>query len=415
MSPIFVVGIGLAGATDLSPAAQTVVEQATLLVGGQRHLRYFPAHPAPQVMLGDLAMALEQIEQHVTSLDAATVVILASGDPLFFGLGRLLLTAFPADQLTFYPHLSAVQIAFNRIKVPWQDANVISLHGRSPDQLIKALQRGDPKLAIFTDPYYTPSAIARLFLDLDLPLRYDMWVCEDLEGPSEQIQKFDPQNLLEQTFATLNIVILLRNDPIAVQEEWPCLGLPDHSFLSFPDRPSLMTKQEIRVLAIAQLNLHPHQIIWDIGAGTGSVSIEMARVSPSSTIFAIEKSAVGHRLIQKNCERFNINNIQAVHGEAPQSLSDLPHPARIFIGGSGGHLTAILEFCQAYHHSHTQMVLAIATLENFETARQWLQNHNWSMQLLQVQISRSVTISTMTRWNPLNPVMLIQAQPQTPK
>jgi precorrin-6B C5,15-methyltransferase / cobalt-precorrin-6B C5,C15-methyltransferase len=412
MSPIFVVGIGLAGAADLSPAAQAAIEQATLLVGGQRHLGYFPDHPAPKIMLGDLAIALGQIQQHLTHHAGATV-ILASGDPLFFGLGRLLLTTFPADQLTFYPHLSAIQIAFSRVKVPWQDASIISLHGRSADQLIEAFQRGDPKLAVFTDSIYTPTAIARLFLELDLPIFYDFWVCEDLDGPGERIQKFDPHALIDQAFAALNVVILLRCDRTLSEQDWPCLGLPDYSFWSFPDRPSLITKREIRVLAISELDLRPHQIIWDIGAGTGSVSIEMARISPTSTIFAIEKSAMGHRLIQKNCERFRVENIEAIHGEAPQTLSNLPRPCRIFIGGSGGNLVPILEYCQAHHDRSTQMVLAAATLENFETARQWLRNHNWSMRLLQIQISRSVAISTMTRWNPLNPVMLIKAQPHS--
>ncbi len=414
MSPIYVVGIGLGGAADLSPMAQTTVEQATLLVGGQRHLNYFPEHPASKLVLADLNAALVDIQQHLELPAENLVVVLTSGDPLFFGFGRLLLTAFPADQLTFYPHLSAIQLAFSCIKVPWQDATIISLHGRSTEQLTTALQRGDDKVAIFTDPIYTPAEIARFFLALDLPVAYHFWVCENLGGPGERVQKFDLHQLIGQKFAALNVVILMRCDPSVSEEESPCLGLADSRFLSFPDRPSLMTKREVRVLAISELDLFPGQVIWDVGAGTGSVSIEMARLSPSSRIYAVEKTAIGHHLIQANCQRFQVGNVEAIHGAAPQSFAHLPSPDRVFIGGSGGNLIAILEDCQRYSHEQTIIVLAIATLENLETALHWLREHHWGTQLLQVQLSRSIAIANLTRWHPLNPVTLIKAKQNHP-
>lgn len=412
MTPIVVVGIGLAA--DLSPTAQAEVEQATLLVGGQRHLSYFPDHTAQKLPLGDLSAAIEQIQHHLTHSPAPKIVILASGDPLFFGLGRLLLTTFPAEQLTFYPHLSSVQLAFSRIKVPWQDANIISLHGRSPEALIQALQKGHDKIAVLTDPTYTPAAIARLFLTLDLPVAYQFWVCEDLGGPSEQVQAFAPAQLLGQTFAALNIVILIRLPPTPSTEDWPQLGLPDGSFLSFPDRPSLITKREVRVLAIAELDLHENQTIWDIGAGTGSVAIEIARISTHSTVYAIEKTVIGHRLIKENCRRFAVNNIEAICGTAPEALAALPPPDRIFMGGSGGNLSAILDCCQIHACEQTVIVLAIATLETLEAALRWFRTHHWSTQLLQVQVARSVPIATLTRWQPLNPVTLIKASQKLP-
>ncbi|MEO0378037.1 MAG: precorrin-6y C5,15-methyltransferase (decarboxylating) subunit CbiE [Cyanobacteria bacterium P01_A01_bin.17] len=409
MSPIVVVGIGLAGAADLSSTAQAAVDQATLLVGGQRHLSYFANHVAPKLTLGDLSSALEQIQDHLAISSQNKVVILASGDPLFFGLGRLLLTTFSTEQLTFHPHLSAVQLAFSRIKVPWQDANIVSLHGRSPERLIQALQKGDDKIAIFTDPTYTPAAIAQLFLTLDLPVAYQFWVCEDLGSPSEQVQRFAPFQLLGQTFAALNIVILIRLTPTPSEADWPHLGLPDGSFLSFPDRPSLITKREVRVLALAELDLHENQIIWDIGAGTGSVAIETARISASSTVYAVEKTVMGHRLIQENCRRFAVSNVEAICGTAPDALAALPPPDRIFIGGSGGNLSTILDCCQIHACKQTVIVLAIATLETLEIALHWLRTHHWSTQLLQIQVSRSVPIATLTRWQPLNPVTLIRA------
>lgn len=415
MTPISVVGIGLAGAADLSAEARAVVDQASLLIGGQRHLSYFPDHPAPKRSLGNLKTALDQIQQDLIDHPQHHIVILASGDPLFFGIGRLLLTVFPEEQLTFYPHLSSVQIAFNRLKIPWQDTTIISLHGRPPERLIQALQRGDRTLAIFTDATHTPAAIARLFLSLDLAVTYQFWVCEELGSSTEQIQSVDPVQLQNQSFAALNLVILVRRDQAVPNITWPYLGIPDQAFLGFPDRPGLMTKREVRVLAISELELQPNQIIWDIGAGTGSVAIEMARLSPGSTIYAVEKTAIGHQLIQQNCQRFQVENVNVIHGEALHVCPELPPPNRIFIGGSGGNLTAILDRCQSYRYSPIVAVLAIATLETLETALHWFRKHQWSTQLLQVQLSRSVPIGTRTRWHPLNPVTLIKARPQPPE
>jgi precorrin-6Y C5,15-methyltransferase (decarboxylating) len=162
---IHVVGIGLDGAVGLTDAVREIVSKATLLIGSDRHLSYFPTHPAKRLTLGDFTQAINLIR---TSVDEC-IVILVSGDPLFFGLGRLLLLKLPSENLTFHPHLCAVQLAFNSIKVPWQDACFVSVHGRSSDQLIQVLQQGKEKIAILTDGVNTPKAIAQLYLALDLP------------------------------------------------------------------------------------------------------------------------------------------------------------------------------------------------------------------------------------------------------
>lgn len=422
-SQIHVVGIGLDGVDGLSNATQDLLKQATLLVGSPRHLSYFPDHPAERIVLGDLTTAIAQIRDRLSPSPTAhrpspIFIILTSGDPLFFGLGRLLLNEFPADQLTFHPHLSSVQLAFSRVKLSWQDARVVSVHGRSLEELIQALQQGVEKIAVLTDNTHTPGAIVRLLKSLDLPSHYRLWVCENLGGVNERVIEVTEFAQLEAcTFDPLNVVVLQRLESSLLHgEDVPVLGISDGAFLSFSDRPGLMTKREIRTLVLGELALQPGQTVWDIGAGTGSVSIEIARLSPSSTIYAIEKTAAGFSLIQQNCKRFGVKTVQPIHGMAPMALTKLPPPDRVFIGGSGGNLSQILDSCASHLPSGGRIVLALATIEHLNLTLTWLtaQSSNqavspvrWKHHLLQINLSRSVAIAALTRLSPLNPVTLV--------
>ncbi|NER36854.1 MAG: precorrin-6y C5,15-methyltransferase (decarboxylating) subunit CbiE [Oscillatoria sp. SIO1A7] len=341
---------------------------------------------------------------------APCIAILVSGDPLFFGLGRLLLAELPAEALTFHPHISSVQLAFNRIKVPWQSARTISVHGRSLDELIDALRKGENPIAVLTDSKNSPGAIARLLLSLDLPNAYEFWVGENLGGSTERVCCWrDLASVSKENFAPLNVVVLLRREEEESLdlESLPLLGLPDRSFLSFRDRPGLMTKREVRLLILGELALQPNQTIWDVGAGTGSVSIEIARLFPSSSIYAIEKTAAGISLIEGNAKRFQAGNIISIYGEAPDILYRLPSPDRIFIGGSGGKLERILNICSQQLSRRGTIVLAFSTLENIANLMAWAKQSGWQCRLLQVQLSRSVPIASMTRLEPLNPVAIV--------
>lgn len=428
MTQVHVVGIGLDGAVGLSPSVQQIVERATLLVGSDRHLSYFPHHPAQRLVLGDLAVGSEAIRRQLAASDAdSLIVVLVSGDPLFFGLGRLLLSKLPPEQITFHPHLSSVQLAFNRLKIPWNDARVISAHGRSMDELLDALRQGADKIAVMTDENNSPAQIARLLLSLDLPHRYDFYVCENLGGSDERVNSWlnlqlsNFPSIQGQTFAPLNVVVLVRRTeppdaPLDLQN-LPLLGLPDQTFLSFSDRPGLMTKREIRLLVLGELALQPGQIIWDVGAGTGSVSIEIARNFPTSQIYAVEKTAVGTSLIEQNCRRFQVTNVISIYGSAPEILYRLPAPQRIFIGGSGGQLRQILGVCAAVLPPGGVLVMAMATLETINDATIWVNERSrrepgWNYRLLQVQLSRSVPIAQMTRFTPLNPVTILTVSRQ---
>jgi precorrin-6Y C5,15-methyltransferase (decarboxylating) len=422
MAQIDIVGIGLDGTAGITDKVKQIVQNSTLLVGSARHLSYFPGHPTVRLVLSDLNQAIEELRQLQNSNERIAIVV--SGDPLFFGLGRLLLENIPAQNLRFHPHVTSVQLAFSQIKVPWQDARIVSAHGRSLDELTKLLQQGVEKIAVLTDGTNNPSAIARLYLSLELSAKYDCWICENLGDDKEKVTHFPAEKIAKlaflgaDSFSTLNVIILLRQNSASIQtlnnEHLPILGLSDRAFVSFEDRPGLMTKREIRLIILGELSLQPHQTVWDIGAGTGTVSLEVARLCPTSKIYAIERSAMGKTLIEQNCQRLQVNNVSVIYGSAPESLHHLPPPHRIFIGGSGGNLVEVLDVCAQKLVTDGAIVLALATLEHLNISLEWFNKHNWHYRLLQLQISRSVAVGDLMRFAPLNPVTIITAtrQPQ---
>ncbi len=412
-TPIQVIGVGLDGRGGLASNLQTLIDRAAVLVGSPRHLSYFPETTAATWPLGDLKDTLEHLHQWLRSGVPGIAVVLTSGDPLFFGLGRLLLEHLPAEALTFHPHPSAVQLAFSRLKLPWQGATLVSAHGRSTEELIAALRRGDQLIAVLTDPTHTPAALGQLLLTLALPYRYRLGVCENLGGDAETIHDLTPETVLGKSFASLNVVVLQRHHgEFSALENLPVMGLPDHAFATFGDRPGLITKRDIRIQILADLDPRPDQIVWDIGAGTGSVSVEINRLCPTAQVYAIEKTAAGHGLIEQNQRRLGNANLHAIYGAAPDALAALPDPDRIFIGGSGGHLTGILDCCAQRLRPQGRMVLALATLEHTAMVLTWAKQPEsseltWQIELRQIQVQQGVQVGPLTRWQPLTPITVI--------
>lgn len=417
MGMIDVVGIGLEGPSGLSSAVREIIDRSTVLVGSERHLAYFPDHPARRLVLRNLERDLENLQ----SFDRKeSIAIVVSGDPLLFGLGRLLLEIFDPAELVFHPHLSSIQLAFSRIKLPWQDARLVSVHGRSLELLVPILKEGTPKIALLTDRVNHPGAIAQSTLNLSLNYDYDCWICENLADSDEKVSFYPADELPRlaerpaSDFAPLNVVILQKSQSNLSLDlaKLPLFGIPDRAFASFSDRPGLITKREVRLQILGQLHLQPEQVFWDVGAGTGSVAVEIGRLCPNSEIYAIEKTATGIHLIHENCQRFQVGNVITIAGVAPERLNDLPAPDRIFIGGTGGNLEAILEVCSNRLKFDGLIVLAFATIEHLAEATAWLRSHHWHYEFLQVNLARSVPISDACRFSPLNPITLVTAFPK---
>ncbi|WP_017301055.1 precorrin-6y C5,15-methyltransferase (decarboxylating) subunit CbiE [Nodosilinea nodulosa] len=419
MTPIHVVGVGLDGRGGLSPRIGALIDQAAVLVGSDRQLSYFAPGRGERWPLGDLKATLDRLRQRLELGSPGIIVVLASGDPLFFGLGRLLLAHLPAEHLTFHPHLSAVQLAFSRLKLPWQGATLISAHGRSTVELIAALRRGDGLIAVLTDPTHSPATLAQLLLNLDLPCSYRLWVCENLGADGEQVREFTPEAAISSTFASLNVVVLQRQEDAPDSHALPLIGLPDRAFATFGDRPGLITKRDIRIQILADLDPRADQVIWDVGAGTGSVSVELSRLCPTARVYAIEKTTAGYALIQQNQRRLGSPNLHPVYGAAPDALAQLPDPDRVFVGGSGGSLGEILEVCGRRLRPQGHIVLALATLEHTGAVLGWVDESAtgpspWQVKLRQIQVQHGVRVGSLTRWQPLTPITLVTLKKSEP-
>ncbi|MBS0018381.1 MAG: precorrin-6y C5,15-methyltransferase (decarboxylating) subunit CbiE [Arthrospira sp. SH-MAG29] len=424
---INIIGIGLDGLAGLSESVRQVVKRGHLLVGNSRNLSYFSHETIPKLLLNDMVETLSELKQWLTNWERnyqtnPEVIFLVSGDPLFFDIGGLLAAQFPPDQLIFHPHISSMQLAFNRLQIPWEDARLITLNNRSVDSLTQALKEGVKKIGIFTSVDYPPQAIAQLILSLDLPKVYQFWVAENLGGENERVQPYSIQSINRHQFSPLNLVILLPDLPEVINDvnlaNIPSLGIPDNLFFGNTNEPELITPRELRILALGELGLQPNQVIWDMQASPGSVSVEMARLFPNLTIYAIEKTASGTSLIEQNCRRFQIKNVISINGEVPAILHHLRTPDRIFIGNSDNNLPEILGTCSIRLSPGGRIVVVLRTLEHLNLALEWVKykiqsEKSWNYHLLQVHISRSFSSGSLTKFAPVNPVTILTIEHQS--
>lgn len=409
---LHVIGIGDDGPAGLPPAAAARIAAAVVLAGGERHLAFFPNFHGTRIVID------AERERWLAELRSAyrqkPTVVLASGDPLFYGVGRMLLEAFPRDDLVFEPHVSSVQLAFARLKEPWHDARVVSLHGRPIDCLLPALEEHASKIAILTDVQNHPGAIARFLAERRLDGAYEVAVCENLGGAEERVTRGTVSDVAERRFAPLCVVVLLR-DPNATSVEphspLPLLGLPERTFAHRGDSDGgMITKRDVRVLTLGYLELHAGDVVWDIGAGSGSVALEAARLSPSLRVFAIERSTIAALHIEENCKNLGLTRVQVVRGEAPEALAALPAPNAVFIGGSGGQLGNILEIAATRLRTGGRLVLNCITLENFTLAWEWLRQRHWQVDASTVQLAHSRPLGSLTCFEPEKPITILRGR-----
>ncbi|MHB1557037.1 MAG: precorrin-6y C5,15-methyltransferase (decarboxylating) subunit CbiE [Isosphaeraceae bacterium] len=406
--PLVVIGIGHDGPAGLSAEALDHIARARVLAGGSRHLASLDHLGRETIPIGgDIAGAVRRLEG---TYRQEKTVVLASGDPLFYGIGRALLAAIPRDELVFIPHLSSVQLAFARIKEPWDDARVVSLHGRPMGRLLLALYGAPEKIAVLTDPTNTPRAIADFLAGLDLACRYRLWVCENLGGPDERVASWSADELPDRDFSPLNVVVLLRTEAGEPPGERPPLvGIPDDAFRHAPGPRGMITKREVRVISLAYLELGPRDVLWDIGAGSGSISIEAARLSPDLRAFAVERDPDALADIATNVRRFGCAGVRVVPGEAPEILSGLPDPDAVFIGGSGGRLREIVNEAVVRLLRGGRIVLNCITMEHYSLGWDMLRERGLDPRSSSVQVAHSRPIGRLHRLEPENPILILRA------
>ncbi|MCW5209036.1 precorrin-6y C5,15-methyltransferase (decarboxylating) subunit CbiE, partial [Desulfobulbus sp. US1] len=367
MSEVFIFGVS---GEELPKEQLRKIASCSAVVVSSRHqvlLKGMEIHRIP------IAPVEEMVFELAVALNQGDVAILASGDPLFFGIGRTLLERFGPERVHIYPALSAVQLACTRFKLPWDDLPLISLHGRSPGDIVgKILNK--PKVMLFTDHHYTPDRIAQELLAV-LEEHHDtariksirIRIAENLGLKDERLCSGTLADVAKQEFSPLNMMLIEQrqaegkeNEAAEASDAGCVFGLQEDEIAH---SRGLITKDEIRAVILHRLRLPRTGVFWDVGGGSGSVSVEAARLCPDLTIYIIEQKEEGHKNIRANILRYNLYNIKLICGLAPEAFADLPDPDRVFIGGSKGLLAEIIPYC-AKRLTGTGRMVASAVLKN---------------------------------------------------
>ena len=325
----------------------------------------------------------------------------------FYGIGAYLSKKMGADKLHIEPAVSSMQVAFARAKLSWQDAALTSVHGKPLENLDGPCQNAKV-IGVFTDATNSPAAIAQYVSEKKYG-NFDCWVCQNLGGDTESIWQGDLQETTNQTFSELNVVILKKREGEELTaldtESLPVFGIDDALFNYRAPSKGLITKKEVRVVSLAQMNLKKDSIVWDIGAGSGSVSVEAARLCPEGQVFCIEKNKLDYEYISKNLKRFSVSNVTAVHGKAPDDIpANWPTPDAVFVGGSSGTLIDLAKRIHDKQNKNGRLVINAITLDNQAKAYEALKAAGYKVQVQQIAAARSKPILDMLRLEALNPI-----------
>ena len=419
-----VIGTDAGGLAGLAPRSLELVRRAGLVVASSRLLgelepwwraeqeagRIPAGSPCPQLLTSDRPDQLfEPVEDALAA--GRPAVLLASGDPLWFGIGRLLLLRFGSERLRFQPAPSSLQLAFARLGRPWQDASWISLHGRDPEPLAAALQKRPAALAVLTDPGRGGAdEVRRILRASGLEAAYALWLCERLGHPQERVQRLAPGEPVPVDCDPLHLVLLIAEPPPppADPDSLPLFGLDDGLFLQHDDRPGLMTKREVRIQLLADLELPAAGVLWDVGAGVGSVGLEALRLRPGLAGCLVEQRGGSAALIAANAERLGVRPARIHEGRAPEALAQLPDPDRVLIGGGGRERGAVLAAVLQRLQPGGVVVIPLATLEALAELRSLLEQAGCRVAVAQHQAWRGAPLADGTRLAPLNPVLVLK-------
>lgn len=396
---IHVVGMGVKGRESLGKDALSLIGKAALLAGGKRHLDEFPDAKALKVPVqGGLERIATRIEKLKKNEDA---VVLATGDPLLYGIASFIIKRFGKRRVNIIPNVSTVQEAFARIKEDANGVKVLSAHGRGGlEALVDEILKND-KTALFTDGVNTPAAIAKALIGKGARgLR--AFVVESIGAKDERVIEGGlPDIASVKKFADLNVMILIGSQSFQKSYE---PGISDNEFAH---EGAMITKEELRVISLSKLKVKKGSIVWDIGACTGSVAIEAA-LSGAGIVYAVEKDPKRVKDIVANRKRFGADNVEVIQGRAPESLSIIKErPGSVFVGGGGRDIMRILSHVSKRLLPGGRCVVNAVTMETASVATAFFKSKKWDAELIQVSIAKSRDLSGLTMLSAMNPVFII--------
>jgi precorrin-6B C5,15-methyltransferase / cobalt-precorrin-6B C5,C15-methyltransferase len=396
---VTVVGIGADGWTGMPPRSKTVLEQADVLVGGPRQLALLPdAVPGRRIPLpSPLRPGLSEL---VNAHAGSALVVLASGDPMFYGIGSTLVAMLGAGRVRVLPHLSSVSLAAARLGWPLEDVAVVSLVGRPRELLHPVLQPGRRVFALTAET--TAAAGIRKLLDDRGFGGSQVTVLADLGGEQEAVGPADGRPHSRLAIVAIDCRLDASAAPL------PCVpGLPDDAF----EHDGQITKREIRALALAALASVPGQLLWDVGAGSGSVGIEWMRVHPASRTIAVEPRPDRRERITRNAAALGVPGLVVVAGSAPDALSGLPRPDAVFVGG-GVTDDGVVRACWDALGAGGRLVANAVTIEGQAVLADWRRRTGGT--LTRIGVERAEPLGTFTIWRPALPVVQWSVRKESP-
>lgn len=405
---LHVIGLGVASPAALEAPALQALQNADVVIGSERQLATIAASLDQQETL--LLPPLKALKSLLATYSQQNVCLLASGDPLYYGIGRWLAQHYPAEHLTFYPGISSIQASCHALGLSLQDVKVISLHGRPASSLRRHLAQ-HRRIICLTDKHSHPQALAAICVEAGFA-KSSLAVCEQLGYADQQIRHFTAEALAKQdalSFAALHVTVITVIGEGGYLSAMP--GIPDQHFITDagPGK-GLLTKREVRMAILGLLPTHPDAVYWDIGAGCGGVSIEWALLQETAQIYAIEQHAERLDCLQQNRVRFGVEENLTVIGErAPACLENLPTPQAVFIGGSDGQLQPLLAQCWELLPANGILVASAVTEGTKSTLLSFADSlPEAAVDTLQIATSKGSKLAQQWVYRPNLPVNLFQ-------
>lgn len=392
---IYLIGVGLGNPDTMTIEARRAIEECPVRIGAPRLLEGYEKGTAiPLIAAADIAEAIGK-------LDVPQAAVLLSGDVGFYSGAKNLYPLLEGHEVVTLPGVSSVQYLCAKCRTPWQDVHLISAHGRSHNAPGE-IQSHEKSFVLTGGAYRAGDLCAEL---TERGLGYvEAVVGERLSYPEERIVKGTAAELAGQEFDSL-AAVLVRN-PRPIRRPYAAPSLEDGAFLrgKVP-----MTKAEIRTLAAAKLRIRSADTVWDVGAGTGSVSVECAYAAREGQVYAVERKPEAVALLEENKTRFSLSNLTVIAGEAPEALTELPAPDRVFLGGTAGNMERIL--CLALDKNPAARIVATAvTLETIAEALRCFGAAGLSADVAQMAVTRTRLAGAYHMMDAQNPVWIVSGE-----
>jgi len=404
---IHVIGVGSDGLTGLTARARELLQQADLVLGSESTLDLVPELTAQRLPIStNLQEVVNTLE---TNLGKKRMVVMAGGDPLFYGVARYLCDRLGKEHFEVIPHVSSMQLAFARVKESWEEAFLTNLATHALESVLDRIRTAEI-VGLFPSEEEGPAAIARQLLARGLDY-FRAFVCENLGAPDERVTQGELADLVDMDFSPLSVMILKRKPDRPDQQRaagrFRRFGNPDDVFAQSRPKSGLITQAEVRAIALAQLDVQPGSVVWDIGAGSGSVAIEAAQLAQLGMVYAIEQDVADHHLIVANSQTFGVRNLTAIHGTAPAVFAGLPAPDAVFVGGTGHEVARLLEAAFQALRPGGRLVVNVASLESLNTTYSVLKRLASPVQALLVNVARGNEQLETLRFEAVNPTFLL--------